>query len=125
MARLDRDSSAEGPLVQGFRDGGFSIDGHVHRAAFLTPVAAWAWTPPVPADLTPDHVEPILSLDPAPEFVLLGTGPGIAFPPRAFVRALEARGIGVEVMDSRAAARTWGVLRAEGRWIVAALMPLA
>ena len=125
MARLDRDPSAEGPLVQGFRDGGFSIDGIVHRAAFLSPVAAWAWSPPAVAELTPDDVEPILSLEPEPEFVLLGTGPGIAFPPRAFVRALEARGIGVEVMDSRAAARTWGVLRAEGRWIVAALMPLA
>ena len=43
---------------------------------------------------------------------------------RAFVRELEGRGIGVEVMDSRAAARAWGVLRAEERWIVAALMPL-
>jgi uncharacterized protein len=27
-------------------------------------------------------------------------------------------------MDRRAAARTWGVLRAEERWIAAALMPL-
>jgi uncharacterized protein len=27
-------------------------------------------------------------------------------------------------MDSRAAARAWAVLRAEGRWIVAALLPL-
>ena len=48
----------------------------------------------------------------------------MAFPPRAFVAALEARGIGVEAMDSRAAARTWGLLRGEGRWIAAALMPL-
>ena len=45
-------------------------------------------------------------------------------PPRAFVADLEARGIGVEAMDSRAAARAWGVLRAEERWIVAALLPL-
>ena len=37
---------------------------------------------------------------------------------------LEARGIGVEAMDSRAAARAWGVLRAEERWIVGALLPL-
>jgi uncharacterized protein len=37
---------------------------------------------------------------------------------------MEARGLGVEAMDSRAAARAWGVLRAEGRWIVAALLPL-
>ena len=125
MARLDRDPSAQGPLVQGFRDGGFSIDGNVHRAAFLTPVAAWAWSPPAIGDIVPEDLEPILSLDPTPEFVLLGTGPNIAFPPRVFVRALEERGIGVEVMDSRAAARTWGLLRAEERWIAAALMPLS
>jgi uncharacterized protein len=40
------------------------------------------------------------------------------------VKALDERGFAIEAMDSRAAARTWGVLRAEGRWIVAALMPL-
>ena len=55
---------------------------------------------------------------------LLGTGSGLQQPPRAFVRELEARGIGVEAMDSRAAARAWGVLRAEERWIVGALLPL-
>ncbi len=66
----------------------------------------------------------LLDLDPLPEFLLLGTGAGLRQPARAFVRELEARGIGVEVMDSRAAARAWGVLRAEERWIVAALLPL-
>lgn len=66
----------------------------------------------------------LLRLDPAPEFLLLGTGGGLHQPPRAFVRDLEAMGIGVEAMDSRAAARAWGVLRTEERWIVAALLPL-
>ncbi len=66
----------------------------------------------------------LLDLDPRPEFLLLGTGSGLRQPPRSFVRDLEARGIGVEAMDSRAAARAWGVLRAEERWIVAALLPL-
>ena len=63
-------------------------------------------------------------IDPVPEFLLLGTGSGLVQPPRAFVRAMEGRGIGVEAMDSRAAARAWGVLRAEDRWIIAALLPL-
>jgi uncharacterized protein len=49
----------------------------------------------------------------------------MAFPPRALIQALEERGIGVEAMDSRAAARTWGMLRGEDRWIAAALMPLS
>ena len=63
-------------------------------------------------------------LDPQPEFLLLGTGAAFAFAPKALRDALEARGIGIEAMDSKAAARAWGVLRSEERWIVAALMPL-
>ena len=125
MARLDRDSSAEGPLVQGFSGGGFSVDGNVYRGLFLTPRSAFEWSPPPLAGLQPDDVAPVTALDPVPEFLILGTGSGLAFPPRAFIRALEDTGVGVEVMDSRAAARTWGLLRGEGRWIVAALMPYA
>jgi uncharacterized protein len=66
----------------------------------------------------------LLALTPPPEFILLGTGSAMAFAPPSLVRQLEARGIGIEAMDSRAAARTWGMLRAEERWIAAALMPL-
>jgi uncharacterized protein len=91
----------------------------------LSPVRAMAWTDAPPIDaLDIAQFDDLLSLDPAPEFMLLGTGAGLRQPPRPFVRALEARSIGVEAMDSRAAARAWGVLRAEERWIVAALMPL-
>jgi uncharacterized protein len=61
---------------------------------------------------------------PPPEFLLLGTGAAMVHPPRAFIRAMEERGIGVEVMDSRAAARAWGILRSEERWIAAAIMGL-
>jgi uncharacterized protein len=75
-------------------------------------------------ELAMADLEPLLALDPQPEFLLLGTGPAFAFAPRALREALEARGIGLEAMDSRAAARAWGILRAEDRWIAAALMPL-
>jgi uncharacterized protein len=77
------------------------------------------------AELTPAHLEPIIDPARPPEFLILGTGPAMAFPPRGLVRSLEERGIGLEAMDSRAAARTWGMLRGEERWIAAALMPLA
>ena len=91
----------------------------------LTPVRALSWVDAPKAEaLTLDSLGDLLTLDPAPEFLLLGTGTGLRQPPRAFVRALEGRGIGVEAMDSRAAARAWGVLRAEERWIAAALLPL-
>ncbi len=122
--RFDPIPPAGGPLVQGFSGRGFSVDGIVHEGVLLSPEGAAGWDAPPLAELGPDHVAPLLGLAPAPEFLILGTGPGQAFPPRAFTAALEARGVGVEAMDSRAAARTWGLLRGEGRWIVAALMPL-
>lgn len=123
--RIDRDRPASGPLVQGFGARGLVVDGQAYTAVLLTPDAANAWDAPSLDALCIDHLAPLLAMNPAPEFILLGTGPAMAFAPPALVRALDERGIGIEAMDSRAAARTWGVLRAEERWIGAALMPLA
>ena len=125
MARLDRDSDAPGPIVRGFATGGFVVDGQVYRALQMTPASAAEWNAPPPAAaLAAGDFEALLSLDPPAEFLLLGTGPRLVHPPRALREALAARGIGLEVMDSRAAARAWGLLRGEERWIAAALMPL-
>jgi uncharacterized protein len=125
MARLIPDEAPPGPIVQGFAGTGFSVDGRVYAAVLLTPSSAAAWEAPAsPGDLALEDLAPLLALERPPEFLLIGTGPSLAFPPRPLVRALEAQGIGVEAMDSRAAARTWGLLRGEGRWIAAGLMPL-
>ena len=76
------------------------------------------------AALTVAELAPILDLDPVPEFVLLGTGAALVRPAPALIAAIEARRVlGVETMDSRAAARAWAVLRGEGRWIVGAFYP--
>ena len=122
--RFERTPPARGPVVRGVADGRFTVDGERHAALLLTPLQAQGWDAPDLADLRADHVASLLALEPAPEFLILGTGTAMAFPPRAFVAELEAKGIGVEAMDSRAAARTWGILRAEERWIVAALLPI-
>ena len=124
MARFERDPAAEGPVVKGFAGGGFVVDEGVYLALHLTPLRADAWAAPALAELALADLEPLLALDPAPEFLILGTGARLTHPPRALREALEAKGIGLEVMDSRAAARTWGLLRGEERWIAAALMPL-
>lgn len=57
-----------------------------------------------------------------PEIVLLGTGPRQLFPHARLVRALTDARIGVEPMDTRAACRTFNILAAEGRRVVAALI---
>jgi uncharacterized protein len=58
-------------------------------------------------------VEKIFALK--PEVVLLGTGDRIVFPPQKILAAFLKRGIGLETMDSAAAARTFNVLVEEGR----------
>jgi uncharacterized protein len=123
-ARLGRDDVPRGPVVQGFAEGGFKVEGKVYPSLMLTPASAMPWDAPTLAELTIADLEPLLALDPEPEFLLLGTGPSLLFPPRALRAALEERQIGLEVMDSRAAARVWGLLRGEERWVVAALMKL-
>ena len=56
-----------------------------------------------------------------PDVVLLGTGAANIFPPRELTFAFARRGIGLEVMDTAAAARTFNVLANEGRRVAAVL----
>ncbi|HMM57780.1 MAG: hypothetical protein DYH18_07145 [Xanthomonadales bacterium PRO7] len=65
-------------------------------------------------------VESILALQ--PEVVLLGTGARAVFPPQALLAQFLKRGIGLETMDSAAAARTFNVLAGEGRNVVAVFL---
>lgn len=57
-----------------------------------------------------------------PEVVLLGTGERLRFPHPRLTRALTDAGIGVEVMDTPAACRTFNILAAEGRKVAAAVL---
>lgn len=113
----------DGPIIAGFSSGGFKVDDGVYHALLITPVRADGWSPPPLAELNEADLAPLTALDPAPEFLLLGTGANLVRPAPALIRALEAKGFGIEAMDSRAAARAWAVLRGEGRWIAAALYP--
>jgi len=122
---MDKEKTSDGPIVSAFSLGGFKVDDGVYRALLLTPERADGWEPPALDALGIEAVAPLLALDPRPEFLLLGTGATLVRPPAAFTRAVEALGLGIEAMDSRAAARAWAVLRGEGRWIAAALYPLA
>lgn len=122
--KLTREGGGDGPLIQGFARGGFRVDDNVYTALRITPLRADGWMPPPIDALDETALAPLIGLDPTPEFILLGTGPALVRPPRALVAALDARGIGIEAMDSRAAARAWSVLRREGRWIAGALYPL-
>ena len=57
-----------------------------------------------------------------PEMVLLGTGSAQRFPHPRLLQSLAAARVGVEVMDTRAACRTFNILVAEDRRVAAALI---
>jgi len=78
------------------------------------------WPPQRFEDLARAHFEQLLNL--APEIVLLGTGPQLRFPHPEHTAPLAEAGIGLEVMDTSAACRTYNVLMAEGRLVAAALL---
>jgi uncharacterized protein len=89
----------------------------------LTPqeiISPWA-SVAVP-ELTDEHFAPLLAH--SPELVLVGSGTRSEFPPRELMFAFARLGIGLELMDTAAAARTFNVLAMEGRRVGAVLYPL-
>ena len=91
------------------------------RNLVVTPEAvATGWAPAGFAALTEEDFVALLQHD--PELVLLGTGAVQRFPHPRLLQALSKARVGVEVMDTRAACRTFNILVAEDRRAVAALI---
>ena len=78
------------------------------------------WPPQRYADLAAEHLQVLAKLN--CEVLLLGTGRQLRFPPPNVLAPLAAAGIGLEVMDTGAACRTYNILMAEGRQVGAALL---
>ena len=82
-----------------------------------------AWAVDSPAELGTEHLEPALAL--RPEIILLGTGDEQHLPDVELMAALAERAIGLEIMTTPAACRTFNVLLSEQRRVVAALFNFA
>lgn len=93
------------------------IDRELTRSFLLAPNQALEWSVDSAAALDAGHVDALLSLQ--PELVILGTGPQQVFPAAVFLAGFLRKGIGIEVMDNAAAARTYNLLAGEGRRVVA------
>ena len=70
--------------------------------------------------LVRENIQALVSL--RPELVLLGTGDALRFPHPRLLEDLMAARIGTEIMDTRAACRTYNILAEEGRHVAAALI---
>ena len=103
--------------IDGYGPGFFRVGGAVHEGATIVePRGATPWDGRDPA--------PLVALAGRIDVVLMGTGAEIAHAPPDLRAAVEAAGIGLEVMSSPAACRTFNVLLGEGRRVAAALRPV-
>lgn len=97
------------------------VDREFHTSLLLTPEqVVEPWTVTDAAAMTIDDVDTIAAL--GPEVVIIGTGTTQRFPPAAVMAGFLRKGIGVEAMTSGAAARTYSLLAAEGRRVLAAFI---
>jgi len=116
--------SRAAPSIDAYGDGGFRLDGIRHEGSLLIVAdQARRWEVTSLAQLTPASLAPVLEAGRAEvEFLLLGVGARNAQPPRQVREALQRAGIGLEFMDTPAAARLYNVLTSEGRRLAAALI---
>ena len=108
--------------INSYDTGSVAINGNMYHASVIVSPDSLvdSWPPQVFTDLSVEHFEPILLLK--PEIVLLGTGERNRFPADEIIAPLLSRQIGLEIMDTGAACRSYNFLMAEGRRVVAALL---
>lgn len=108
--------------VDAYGPGGFRVAGVWHAGSLaLLPARAERWAVAAPAQIAGAEAAFLAAADEI-DVLLLGMGPEIAAAPAIARDALEAAGIGVEVMSTPAACRTYNVLLAEGRRVAAGLI---
>lgn len=120
FAEADNDG---GHFINGYEPGRILIDGHsYHKALIVSPDRVISdWGPASAGEITEERFAALLEL--GPQVIVVGTGDRQVFPnPRIYSSALE-QGIGVEIMDTGAACRTYNILMAEGRTVAAGLIP--
>ena len=120
--KLHLEEPAGRNLVSGYGEHYVAVNGVRHQASVVVAPGSLIenWLAGGFSALTADHFASLLALKPA--IVLLGTGARLRFPPPPLTRALADANVGCEVMDTYAACRTYNILVAEGRRVVAALI---
>ena len=109
--------------IQSSGDGGFRINGQRHiGSVILTAETIAAWPRASVDHVDIDDFSELAGLTPAIEILLLGCGDRAVPPPTALHTYLRTLGIGLDVMGTGAACRTFNVLVQEDRRVAAALI---
>ncbi|OGT58369.1 MAG: hypothetical protein A3F14_02190 [Gammaproteobacteria bacterium RIFCSPHIGHO2_12_FULL_43_28] len=122
MATFDLDENSAKYQIRAFKPGHLQVNETVYsRSLIVTPESLIEhWTPTTVAELQPDAFKIITELK--PDILLIGTGENMVLLPIELYGELINLGIGVEVMDTSAACRTYNALSSENRRVAAALL---
>lgn len=120
--KLHADSISSLNTVTAYGPGFIEINKVRHTKSLI--VSAEEVVQPWPVEdfqaLTAQHFEALAER--GPEIVLLGTGRRQRFPHPRLTQPLAQARIGLEVMDTAAACRTYNILLSEGRRVLAAML---
>ncbi len=122
MPSLSLDDNQADYQIRAYKPGVLQINDTLYTTSLiLSPTQLFTdWLPQRITDLTSGDLEAILPLHPT--ILLIGTGTTLVFPAVEIYGELLNHGIGVEIMDTSAACRTYNALTAENRHVVAALI---
>ena len=116
--RLTEIEFTEAVPIDGYGPGFFRVAGQVVEGMVcISPQGVQAWG-------GYEDMDALLALAPDVDVIFVGTGAEIAPIPAVLREGLEDAGMGVEIMNSPAACRTYNILLSEGRRVAAALLPV-
>tara|TARA_B100000686_G_C16765528_1_gene961482 strand:- start:63 stop:479 length:417 start_codon:yes stop_codon:yes gene_type:complete len=122
ILKLHLSSSTEKNIFTGYGSGYVTVNHnrYEHSLIVMPNHIIKDWQVKEVEQLSEKHFEPLIPAK--PEIILLGTGQTLRFPSTEITKKLIAIKIGVEVMDTNAACRTYNILMEEGRNVAAALL---
>jgi len=121
--KLTRDDNPSIQRIERYAPGRISVNGMTHNGPIIvSPTLVIRWEICGITALSAENFSEILRLN--PEIILLGSGTRQHFPSGSLLSEISRQGVGIEVMDTAAACRTYNLLASEERRVVAALLPI-
>ena len=112
-------------MIQGYGKGGFRVSDRVHQGSVIvTETRVLPWSIKAIGDLDEASFDDLIAAGPLPEVILLGCGDRMALIPSALKKALRAKGLVIDPMDTGAACRTFNILLSEDRRVAACLVAI-
>jgi uncharacterized protein len=120
---LTQERPGEHHYIHSVSESGIRVVDQICEGAFIVSANRLIldWPVTTPADIDARHLKQVFELE--PELVLIGTGAEQVFLKPELLMEFYGRSVGIEVMTTQAACRTFNVLVSEGRKVVAAILP--